>query len=1347
MSADGVAEYQSQLTQLVSGALGILDREWPTGQMVQASGAPRSEAAGSWSPAGPWHVAAAVLSTFDRATLRPAVNLAAPGGDDIIDLLANSTPVLYAGGKNRWKLLTEIRRDILRALGGREAIQQALNANPERSRDDPVQGMFEAYVDGSAPPIGQQNAVQVAATFEVAQWLQDLDLQLGSPVPDLDAILGRNDYLTLLQPFEALAGTNFAGRTRELQELRDYVGVLPPGSAKERVVRVARKVFRLHENPPLVIHGPGGMGKSALIARFIWEHTTIPDSRFPFIYLDFDRASLRAEEPLTLLSEAVRQLGLQYEETRVFADRVRSTWQSELIHRSEDPVISTVSQVATSIGTSTERDWLRCVADFASLLANVRDVSSPCLFVLDTFEEAQKRGNVVVASLCRFFELLQEAVPRLRLVVAGRVPLSVDGFPTDPHPLGDFDEDAARLFLQKRGVQSPELIRTIIKRIGKSPLSLLLAATAVQQAQKSGEAENLKLTGVRGAQLSESQIQGYLYRRILDHIQDEEVRRLAYPGLVLRRVTPDIIQKVLAVSCKVPVPDEAAAQDLFGRLAGEVTLVQFEDGALVHRRDLRRIMLPLLRDSTASKTACQIEDAAIGYYQALDGSIERAEEIYHRLSRHQPFSVIAERWTEDARPLLFNALDPDELGARERAWLLSRLDPSQRLDDEESVAADLETWEWDTEQKARQLLRRNRSAAALAAVRARSERSAGSLLYRAEADILQRMKRWDEARDVLEAGAESAGEKGDTDLVIDLLMQAAQLDLGLSDFSAAGHKLDAVAELLQGRRDHPRMLRLALMRLELSRRQAIHGAPADPIPVLQAFDAMSDHRLLEEPGLAVWTAAALAASDPRVVSRVIGLLGLPMRPGQLRALTRAIAVWDDAASRSANRWKGSLGGEKLPWADTLTQAWTKLLREASPMDAGQHVAALLKRPDPPPDVLATLEVIMAERAAPLIPPTDLTRSPSDTEPLQAPGGNVRSRGDISVRLTNSDMAQLSEALLDAFPVRADLVSMVDHRLDRSLEAISLTDDLRTAILRLVHTSAAQGWTGSLVAAALESRPDNAALLEFAERFGLAAKVPKFESLVGGRESITSFDAGAWRARLGALEARVCRVQVTSDLHGLTPVGTGFLVGPDLLLTAYHVISPIIEDPERLPGVSLLFDFKRLANGEIINPGTVWRPRERDWLVAASRSSATERSDALDYVLLRIAGSPGSEPIGGDTAEPGAAQRGWITVPRRPFDFVRGSPLFILHHSLGDPLQVTVNMEGVMGMDPTGTRLQYKTDVGAGSSGAPCFDANWELIAMHQSSRERGIGQGLPISTIVRDLQSRSQLEVLDIQLV
>jgi hypothetical protein len=319
--------------------------------------------------------------------------------------------------------------------------------------------------------------------------------------------------------------------------------------------------------------------------------------------------------------------------------------------------------------------------------------------------------------------------------------------------------------------------------------------------------------------------------------------------------------------------------------------------------------------------------------------------------------------------------------------------------------------------------------------------------------------------------------------------------------------------------------------------------------------------------------------------------------------------------------------------------------------------------------------------------------------------------------------------------------MIYFRLERSLDSISLTDDLRATVDMLVQASVAEGWTGSLVAAALASRPGNAALLRFAERFGLAAQAPE---LGPAAELASSFDVATWRARLGALEARVCRVQAGSG--DSLQYGTGCLVGPDLVLTAYHVVGSAIANQGSLRGISLLFDFKQLPNGETVNPGTVCFTRERQGLVAASPAEpdagGTTGTDALDYALLRVAGSPGSEPIGGDRAEPGAPQRGWITVPRRPFDVVPGSALYILQYALGGPLQVAFSTNGVIGMDSTGTRLRYKANTVSGSSGAPCFDANWELVAIHEGS-QAGFNQGLPISAIVRDLQSRGVADVLD----
>ena len=1218
-----------------------------------------------------------------------------------------------------------MRRDLLQRLGSREAIEQALDANPDRPHDDPVQAMFEAFVRGDAPPLEQHDITQLAATFEVAQWFDGLEVELGSPLPDAETIRTRTDYLTLLYPFEQLAGENFAGRTSELKTLRDYVGVVPPsragGSLYRAVRRAAEEVFSLTEKPLLFIHGPGGIGKSALISRFIWEHTTIADEQqFPFVYLDLDRIRLQADEPLTLLIEAVRQIGLQYDEARRYAERVQVGWQAQLLER----------YAASRTGTATPLlDLQSHVADFASLLRNVREGRDPCLFVLDTFEDVQYRGEVVVASLCEFLERLQAAVPRLRIVAAGRAELAVPGFPTKPLPLGDFDRDAATAFLETHGVTDPATVRTIIKRAGRNPLSLRLAAMIVDSARQRGETESFNSLGN-----TEAQIQGQLYRRILMHINDDEVASLAYPGLVLRRVTPEIIRYVLAEPCGVSTPDDAAAADLFDRLALEVSLVQDEDGALVHRRDVRRIMLPLLRDAEAG-SVCRIEEAAIAYYEDRPDPIDRAEEIYHRLARHQPLDVVASRWTDDVKSYLFNALDENELGARERAWLLQRLDPQRQLSEEERAAADLETWEWDTWSTVRELVERNRLEAALDLLRSRRDRSPGSPLYTAEAETLEHMQRWSEALSVLRAGIDSAREKGDTGLLIDLMTRAAGMAIRRHEVHSAEAFLDDAEPLLSDRQDdRVRALHLSLARLELARRRSLDATDTAVALAQSRLERVSDRQLSANRELAAWAAAELGPVHPPIFRRVLAVVGLPLTERRLRALATTIAHWDDEASRAANRWKGILGGDDLPWAETLTKAWTHLLRDLPPSELGTRVSVLLGRPDPPPPLLEELERAMVEQAGSLIlrasvaePAPEASERPAPEPPPEARGTRIGPYAGVSLRFDGRKARALALALCDAFPSRAELTTFVKLRLDRSIDSISFSADLPTTGRELVEAARREGWSAPLLTAALDSRPGHAGLRAIAEDVGLVPVAPADAlSKTVGRDAF--FDLDRWRSALGVREAQLCAIRGPDEMYG-----TGFLVGPDLVLTAAHVVDRLITGELPRSQALISFDFKMLPNGEVAHAGT-WYSLRSDWLINVSPPS-TEGTGGLGYALLRVEGTPGNDPIGGDAAEPGAVPRGWMFPPHRAYDFLAGSPVVVLHHDPHGVLQIAVDMEGLVDWDAASMRVHYAPNAALGAAGAACFDLDWELVALRQLRLPSGVNEGVPLSAIVRHLEA------------
>src|SRR6185437_4573035 len=85
---------------------------------------------------------------------------------------------------------------------------------------------------------------------------------------------------------------------------------------RRKIRGLVRRIRNLREQPPLLICGPGGVGKSTLVAKFVIDHYDSIDTadRFPFAYLSFDRAALNPEQPSSLIREIIRQISLEYPE-------------------------------------------------------------------------------------------------------------------------------------------------------------------------------------------------------------------------------------------------------------------------------------------------------------------------------------------------------------------------------------------------------------------------------------------------------------------------------------------------------------------------------------------------------------------------------------------------------------------------------------------------------------------------------------------------------------------------------------------------------------------------------------------------------------------------------------------------------------------------------------------------------------------------------------------------------------------------------------------------------------------------------------------------------------------------
>jgi hypothetical protein len=366
----------------------------------------------------------------------------------------------------------------------------------------------------------------------------------------------------------------------------------------------------------------------------------------------------------------------------------------------------------------------------------------------------------------------------------------------------------------------------------------------------------------------------------------------------------------------------------------------------------------------------------------------------------------------------------------------------------------------------------------------------------------------------------------------------------------------------------------------------------------------------------------------------------------------------------------------------------------------------------------------------------------------------------SLTFTGAHHKRLAEALEKGFPTYQDLEMMVRYRLGLNLESVvARVNKLSYVTFELVRTQVAAGLLLRLIAAARASQPDNPQLALVAEQFGLAMVTPRADLEKIVKRTGVSFDVAVWRERLARRETCVCRIAVPTNAG--TAHGSGFLVGPDLVLTNHHVIAPVLAHREggRAPAgvtdpskVTVRFDYKALDDGTTIHPG-LEVALAADWLVDASPHSRFDLQglpkegvpdpDELDHALIRLAAPVGEMPVMLGEAEPGAKDRGWIELPGKPWPFADQKSLFIIQHPRGAPMKLALDLDASMEVNANGTRVLYRTRTEAGSSGSPCFNQFWDVVALHHAGDPSYEGfynptfnEGIPISRIVERLKAR-----------
>lgn len=205
---------------------------------------------------------------------------------------------------------------------------------------------------------------------------------------------------------------------------------------------------------------------------------------------------------------------------------------------------------------------------------------------------------------------------------------------------------------------------------------------------------------------------------------------------------------------------------------------------------------------------------------------------------------------------------------------------------------------------------------------------------------------------------------------------------------------------------------------------------------------------------------------------------------------------------------------------------------------------------------------------------------------------------------------------------------------------------------------------------------------------------------------------------GRVVARYCGQVLIDD----GPAGSGFLIGPDLFLTAWHVVKDLIKPAaaanrqggawvtEPASRLKIAFNFIRRIGGggqdlELARSEVRLVKVARQWLewgapapkLDTEMPAADKFQDDWDYAVIRLA-----EPVGYEYTParlesrplPKKGQRVWI------FQYPRGMPLKYDAH----------DFLGVYGKAQE--RFFYKVETDNGSSGGPCLDDEFRIVGIH-----------------------------------
>lgn len=211
------------------------------------------------------------------------------------------------------------------------------------------------------------------------------------------------------------------------------------------------------------------------------------------------------------------------------------------------------------------------------------------------------------------------------------------------------------------------------------------------------------------------------------------------------------------------------------------------------------------------------------------------------------------------------------------------------------------------------------------------------------------------------------------------------------------------------------------------------------------------------------------------------------------------------------------------------------------------------------------------------------------------------------------------------------------------------------------------------------------------------------------------DMAEWvdMSRLTIGQAQAMRRTCLVRIDGNDPAqGTGFLIGPQTVLTNWHVVHSLIDPVTGMARAGsdkeISCEFEHLSKGVKVIHHAV-----ENWLVdfsplalkalgikAGYPDMTALRTHALDFCAIRLAGVPGR-------------MRGWYDLATPGQINSKAGLVFVQQHPAGEPQKTSVAMNAAVDKTEP-TILRHHARTAEGSSGGLCLDHQLRIIALHHA---------------------------------